>query len=124
MILSFRTWLESAAPFSYLSIGHNWDYKSDDEEAWVLPRGADDIKTSKDSEGGIDFFHSREGGNRSSASGRVTDFGGRIDHKKKMISVSDWGGDETRLEYLVSLLKSRYPNYQIWKFGDKSPKQL
>ena len=99
--------------FNYISIGHNYNGNYD---AWVLPRRADDIKLSSEEGGGDpEFFHDKWG---------RYDYKGRVDHDKKMASITSDGYDDDRLKYVLSILRSRFPGYKIWLFGKGSPKLL
>lgn len=106
MLLSFREYLE----FNYLSIGHNFEGNFD---SWILKPGSDNIVLSRRGE----YFHD-------DYSSKRLDFKGRIDHDKNMISITQGHGDQERLEYLLSVLESEYPNYEIWYFGYGRPRKL
>lgn len=90
---------------NYLSIGHNFD-----NDAYVLRRGSDNIITAKKTGVDVEKFHAKE-------INRMVDFSGRIDHKKQMISIVTQSGDNERLDYLISILKQDYPDYELWHFG-------
>lgn len=100
----------------YLSIGHDFDGNYD---AWVLKTGSNNIKVaSKTSKEDPEYFHDKY-----SLSGRL-DFKGRIDHDKKAISIVPENYTKERLDYLVSILETYYPDYAIWLFSYGSPKKL
>lgn len=101
--LSFREYFNE---FHYLMIGHNRDT---DIDAYVLKRNSNDIILAKKVGEDPDYFHDKHLGK--------LDFSGRIDHDKKMISIVTQGGNEERLNYLISILKNDYPGYAIWDFG-------
>lgn len=92
---------------TYMSIGHNWN---GNYEAWILERDAHDIIVKIDEDLHGDYQYG-------------IDFKGRIDHDKKAISIVPYGGNDERLDFIVSILKTNHPGYAIW-FFNTTPKQL
>lgn len=98
----------AAAPESYMDIGHHYsDYKEGDEQSWAKTRGRMIIT----GEGLAIHVHPDDLHDRMS---RHADFMGRIDHRKKAISVNTVLGNATDLRSTVSELRQRFPGYQIF----------
>ena len=93
----------------YMDIGH-YDQPGI-EEQWVIMVGADDYITADPYE---DDIHIND-------KYRNSDFSGRIDHSRNIISITpDASIDMDRRDYVVSLLNMDYPGYKIyWMSGNK-----
>lgn len=113
--------MESFSPESYLDIGHSIGHIV---QPWVMLKGADDYNTSKkikvksDLTDDADEFHLKY-----AKGGLVNNVEavGRIDHTLKKISViTHYTDSKERLNYIVYLLRSDFPTYEIWGFAERS----
>jgi hypothetical protein len=110
---------------NYLDIGHQTSLMGridpvQPSDAWVLPKGKDDIQYASAQQEDPDEFHMIASRDR-------LDMKGRIDHEKKMISVlPNWLMSRVgeRVDYATSLLKMDYPGYAIYLFRDGRAKRL
>lgn len=92
---------------SYLSVGHTGNCDS-----WVLPTSKSDIVLATQRKINIEEFHDYY------LNKYMADFSGRLDHDKKIVSIVSQGGDKERLEYLLTILKMDYPDYEIRKWSN------
>ena len=109
-------WYKIAKIQNYLDIGHGKNTQESDQ--WLILENENDYI----SQPAHNNLHVKYQGNNN------TEFGGRIDHKNKTISISKFfSPDLERVKYLVSLFKMDFPDYKIYFFDESlhsDPKRM
>lgn len=103
--MNFKEYL-NILEISYLDIGHHHG----NYDAWYLKRDSNDVIFASEENIVPEILHNTKN----------KDFSGRIDHDKKIISIYPFVNNEERLNYVVRILKNKYPSYKIYYFIESS----